>query len=67
MFAPLPAALRWKHFCVADLLYQHGVAVDIRDVLKNTTLHTASMFELTDIVQWLLNRGADVNSQAEDC
>jgi ankyrin repeat protein len=67
MFAPLPAALRRKHFRVADLLYQHGAAVDIRDFLKNTTLHTASMYGLTDIVQWLLDHGADVNSQAGDC
>jgi ankyrin repeat protein len=67
MFAPLPAALRRKHFRVADLLYQHGAAVDIRDFLKNTTLHTASMYGLTDIVQWLLDHDADVNSQAGDC
>ena len=63
ILAPLPAALRRKHFRVADLLYQHGAVVDIRGSLKRTPLHAASMGGLTDIVQWLLNHGADANGQ----
>ena len=67
MFAPLPAALRRKHFRIADLLNQHGAAVDVRDFFNDTTLHTTSMYGLTDVSQWLRDHGADVHSQARDC
>ena len=65
--APLPAALHRRHFQVADLLYQHGAAVDIRGIYERTPLHTASMFGLVDVMRWLLNHGADVNAKQDDC
>jgi ankyrin repeat protein len=64
--APLPAALHRRHFQVADLLYQHGAAVDIRGIYERTPLHTASIFGLIDMMRWLLNHGADVNARQDD-
>ena len=66
MLAPLPAALRGRHFRVADLLHRHGASVDIRGEVGRTPLHTASMYGLADIVQWLLNHNADANGQQGD-
>jgi ankyrin repeat protein len=66
MLARLLAALSLKHFRVA-LLHQHGAAVDIRGNWEKTPLHTASMYGLSDIVQWPLNHKADVaNDQVSD-
>jgi ankyrin repeat protein len=65
--APLPAALHRRHFQVADLLYHHGAAVDIRGIYERTPLHTASIFGLVDVMRWLLNHGADVNARQDDC
>lgn len=62
MVAPLPAALHWKHFRVADLLYQHGAVVDVQGVWESTPLHTASIFGLLGVMRWLLNHGVDVNA-----
>ena len=66
MFAPLPAALRRRHFRVADLLYQQGAAVEVRDVVNHTLLHTASSLGATDIARWLLDHRAGVHSQSRD-
>jgi len=40
MLAPLLADLRKKHFRVADLLHQHGAAVDIRGFWKDSATHS---------------------------
>ena len=64
--APLQAALHRKHFRVADLLHQHGAAVDIRGHRKRTLLHAASVFGVVDVMRWLLNHGADVNARQDD-
>jgi ankyrin repeat protein len=61
MLAPLPAALYRRHFRVADLLHQHGAAVDIRGSWGKAPIHAASMYGLTDIVRWLLDHNADAN------
>jgi len=63
MLAPLPAALRMRSFRVADLLHQYGAFLDIRGEHQRTPLHTASIWGLTDIVQWLLIHNADANGR----
>ena len=63
MATPLVAALRGKHFEVAELLYRHGAEVDVPDNIERTPLRVACRAEDLDIVGWLLNHGADVNIQ----
>ena len=62
MVSPLGAALCGKHLQVAELLYEHGADVRVRDSGGRTLLHFASgSRELVDAARWLLNHGADVN------
>ena len=61
MGTPLVAALHGKHFEVAGLLCRNGAGVDVRDSSENTLLRQAS--RVLDVVQWLLDHGADVNAQ----
>ena len=61
MLTPLVAALGGKHFEVAELLHRNGADVDVRDSSENVLLRQAG--GALDIVQWLLNHGADVNAQ----
>jgi ankyrin repeat protein len=64
--APLAAALHKGHFKVADLLHQHGAAVDIPgdpSRLERTPLLAASGHGLIDVVRWLLDHGANVESR----
>jgi ankyrin repeat protein len=63
MVTSLVAALRRKHFRIAELLHRHGADVNIRGTSNRTSLHTACIDGIPDIVEWLLNHGADVNSQ----
>ena len=63
MVAPLVAALRGKHFQVAELLLRHGADVDVRDRWEETPLCEASRAGVLDILQWLLKHGANVNAQ----
>jgi ankyrin repeat protein len=60
---PLEASLNGKHFQVAKLLYQHGADVDAEHS-SYTTLHKACRNQALDTAQWLLNHGANVNTQA---
>jgi ankyrin repeat protein len=62
VLAPLPAALSKRHFCVADLLWQHGAVVDVRD-RDEWTLHAAGYSGRIDIMRWLLNHGANARAQ----
>jgi len=48
---------------VAELLHQHGAYLDVRDIVGHTPLHESCRSGALDIVQWLLERGADVNAQ----
>ena len=58
--SPLGAALAADHFKIPQLLYQHGADVDLRGYDKLTLLCVASNRH-RDVVEWLLNRGADPN------
>jgi len=69
---PLAAALHERqflgHFAVADfdvaeLLHQHGAAVDIRGKNNRTLLHVATY---VDVVQWLLSHDLDAESEDDD-
>jgi hypothetical protein len=62
MMTPLVAALNRNHFRVADLLHQHGADVDARDKSQWTLLHEASFTGLVDVVEWLLDHGADAQN-----
>jgi ankyrin repeat protein len=66
MVTPLVAALRGKHFQIAELLHRHGAEVDVRDSEERTPLRVACRAEVLDIVEWLLNHGADVNIQNDE-
>ena len=63
MVTPLVAALRGKHFKVAELLHRNGADVDVRDSYEDTLLREACRAGVSDVAQWLLNHGADVNAQ----
>jgi ankyrin repeat protein len=64
MGTPLVAALGKKHFEVAELLYQNGADIDVRDGYRDTPLRESCRAGDLDIqvVLWLLNHGADVNA-----
>jgi ankyrin repeat protein len=64
--SPLVAALRNRHFDIAELLYQHGADVDIRGRNNRTLLHAASEGGFVDIAQWLLDRCVDARSQQDN-
>jgi ankyrin repeat protein len=63
---PLEAALYVKHLQVAELLYEHGADVRIRDEKEWTPLHWRSRDGSVDAALWLLNHGADANDQTDD-
>ena len=66
---PLSAALYKEHTQVANLLLQHGASIDGRGTYGRTSLHHATTrFNETVLsaVQFLLERGADPNSQQLD-
>ncbi|KAH9990939.1 ankyrin repeat-containing domain protein [Russula vinacea] len=47
----------------AELLHRNGADVDVRDTSQDTPLREACKAGALDIMQWLLNHGADVNAQ----
>ncbi|KAH9046343.1 ankyrin repeat-containing domain protein [Lactarius deliciosus] len=61
--SPLVAALRNQHFDIAELLYQRGIDMGIRDGDNQTLLHAASAGGYVDIAKWLFEHGAPSNSQ----
>ena len=61
---PLGAALHKRHFDVAELLCQHGAAVNDLDIQNR--LHVASVNGLIDVVRWLLGHGVDADLQDDE-
>ena len=57
--SPLAAALRNRHFHIAELLYQHNADIELASSNNWTLLADGHV----DAVQWLLARGANVNLQ----
>jgi ankyrin repeat protein len=61
---PLVAALARGDFQMAELLHHHGGDVDVRGWGDITPLLCASYAGYPEIVQWLLDHGADANAEA---
>ena len=61
--SPLAAALHGRHLDIAELLYQAGADLDIRNDNDMTLLHDASVTGSVDVVRWLFNHGTPDNSQ----
>ena len=59
---PLVAALDRGHLDIADLLYQAGADLGIRNDYNMTLLHAASTGESVDIVRWLFDHAVRDNS-----
>jgi ankyrin repeat protein len=65
--SPLAAALLKRHFNVAELLHQHGAAVDLRGGHGRTPLYAASSSKgHVDVLLWLLGHGSDAESLKDD-
>jgi len=71
--SPLVAALRGKHYKVAELLFGHGADIGVRGQWGFSLLHFVLWsstvwpgMECVDVVQWLLDRGAEVNARDKD-
>ena len=62
----LGAALRNKHWQVAELLHQNGADVNVTSLGNCNLLHVASREGIIDVAQWLLDHGADANSRQDD-
>lgn len=60
--SPLAAALRNRHFHVAELLHQHGAVMELASYNNRTLLVDGCV----DSVKWLLDRGASINLQQND-
>ena len=61
--SPLAAALRNRHYQVADLLYRHGAVLHMSHD-RGTPLHAASEDGLAHVAQWILEVcGVDTNQQ----
>ena len=56
--SPLVAALQMKDFKMAQLLYEHGAAVDVEGYHKRPPLYGASCSGHLEIAEWLLHHGA---------
>ena len=62
---PLVAALSRGNLDIAELLYQAGADLGIKNNFNMTLLHTASMAKSVDSVRWLLNHTVRDNSQQD--
>ena len=58
---PLVAALAGRHFQTAELLRHSGADPNVQWCIRNTPLHAAACYGDVEMVQVLLNLGADVN------
>jgi len=64
--SPLVAALRSRDLHIAELLYQRGADLGIRDDNNMTLLHAAAEGGYVDIAKWLLDHGVPANSQQDN-
>jgi len=62
---PAVAALAGRHFQVAQVLHRNKSSVEPRGAFENTPLHSAAFYGDLEMVQVLLEFGADVNSKNE--
>ena len=62
---PLVAALDRGHLDIAELLYQAGADLGIKNDLNMTLLHAASTMNSVDIVRWLFNPTVRDNLQQD--
>jgi len=65
---PLVAALAGEHFRIAELLIRNdaGARVNVRGRCKRTPLHSAAFYGYVEVVRFLLERNASVNSRDSD-
>ena len=62
----LGAALRNKHWQVAELLHRNGADVNVTGRANCTLLHVASEEGIVELARWLLDHGADASSRKHD-
>ena len=60
---PLMAALSRGDLDIAELLYEAGADLGLRNQHNTTLLHAASMQGSVDVANWLFNHGVSANSQ----
>ncbi|KAF8489550.1 hypothetical protein F5888DRAFT_1892870 [Russula emetica] len=60
---PAVAALAGRHFQLAQVLHRNKSSVEPRGLRENTPLHSAAFYGDLEMVQVLLDYGADVNSK----
>ena len=63
---PLLAALSGGHLAIADLLYEAGADLRLRNQYNTTLLHAASAEGSVDVANWLFNHGVSANSQHDN-
>jgi ankyrin repeat protein len=63
---PLVAALHCGHLDIAELLYQAGADLNIRNDDNMTLLHAASDRGLVDVAKWLFKHCVPTNSQRDE-
>ena len=62
---PILAALTGGYFNAADLLRHNGAVVHIRGLDRKTALQTAAHYGSLEVVQKLIEYGADINARSE--
>ena len=60
---PLIAALAGEHFQTADLLHRNGASPHVQGYRETTPLHSAANFVKFEVVQKLIEYGADVDAR----
>jgi hypothetical protein len=60
---PAVAALAGRHYEIAGILHRNGSSVDLRGYRGNSPLHSAAYNEDLEMVQAILDCGADLNVQ----
>ena len=66
-WTPLHEAIYNKHRDIAILLLECGAATEILSSLGQTALYMASSRGYADVVQSLIDHGADLNTKCQDC